>query len=97
MEPDSQLLRVHHDSEIAVVCVVILFEQEAAHGHRRFPLQIVDRDPVVWFNCWVPLAPACHSIYVVPAVAADYEWDIEFLAFHFYGSRVSLIVVCMSG
>jgi hypothetical protein len=95
VETDSQLFRVDRDSEVTVVCVVILFEQQTAHLYCRILLEIVDPDSIIRFLRGMSLASLDDTIDVVASVATYDEWHVEFLSTEFYGSGVALIVMRM--
>src|SRR5262245_34632281 len=95
MKADSELLLVDMNTKIAVVDVVVFFEQEFLRLQRWLKFQIVHVRAHVRLGWPLSLFSAHDRVHVVPAVSADDEGHVPLLARELDDTRITLVVVGM--
>src|SRR5262245_61623941 len=95
MKADFELLLVDMNTKVAVVDVVVFFEQEFLRLQRRLKFQIVHVRAHVRLVWPLSLFSAHERVHVVPAVSADDEGHVPLLARELDDTRIALVVVGM--
>ena len=93
MKADSELRLVDMNAKVAVVDVVVFFEQEFLRLQRWLKFQIVHVRAHVRLVWPLSLFSAHDRVHVVPAVSADDEGHVPLLARELDDTRITLVVV----
>src|SRR5262249_17095283 len=95
MKADSELRLVDMNTKIAVVDVVVFFEQELLRLQRRLKFQIVHVRAHVRLVWPLSFFSAHERVDVMTAVSADDEGHVQVLARELDDTRIALVVVGM--
>src|SRR5260370_8867729 len=97
MEFNPELLAVHDDSQIAVVCLIGLLDRESRSAHRRIGIKIVDLRAVSgWRRRHAPWG-IDDRFHIEAAVAGDNERHAVIVCCKGQFTGVAVVVVGVSG
>src|SRR6202042_711262 len=97
VETDFQGIGVDGNAQVAVILIVVMFQDQAFGSDGRFLIHVTDVRAVVRLLGGLALGGLHQLIHVVAAIAADDEWDFVGLARKLHHAREPLIVVGVAG